>query len=210
MLAEKASFPVAFMCRHLEVSRAGFYAWLGRPESERSKRNRDLTQRIKKIHKDSRGTYGSPRVHVELVGQGKRVGRHTVAKLMRQAGVRARRKRKFVKTTDSNHNLPVAPNLVARDFAPRNPNRLWAADITYIPTREGWLYLAVIVDLYSRYVVGWALSDTIDRHLTLDALSQATATRRRLLASYTTRIGARSTLPRTTALPWSLTASHAA
>jgi transposase InsO family protein len=88
MLAEKASFPVAFMCRHLEVSRAGFYAWLGRPESERSKRNRDLTQRIKKIHKDSRGTYGSPRVHVELVGQGKRVGRHTVAKLMRQAGVR--------------------------------------------------------------------------------------------------------------------------
>jgi transposase InsO family protein len=178
MLAEKAFFPVAFMCRHLAVSRGGFYSWCKRPECKRAKQNRQLAARIKQVHEESRGTYGSPRVHAELAAEGTPAGRHRVAKLMRQEGIRARRKRRFVKTTDSKHNLPIAPNLVQRDFSPAEPNRLWVADITYIWTREGWLYLAVVVDLFSRYVVGWALSGTIDRHLALAALGQATDTRR--------------------------------
>ena len=178
MLAEKASFPIAFMARHLEVSRAGFYAWLKRPESERSRQNRRLTQRIQEVHAESRGTYGSPRVHAELVAEGTAVGRHRTAKLMRLAGIRGRKKKRVVRTTDSKHDLPIAPNLVQRDFSPTRPNALWVADITYLATLEGWLYLAVVVDLFSRYVVGWAVSETIDRHLVLNALSQATATRR--------------------------------
>jgi putative transposase len=178
MLAEKAHFPIAFMCRHLLVSRPGFYAWRKRPESERSKSNRHLAARVKQVHEESRGTYGSPRVHAELAAEGTPVGRHRVAKLMRQQGIRARRKRRFVRTTDSKHDLPVAPNLVQRDFSAAEPNRLWVADITYIWTREGWLYLAAVVDLFSRYVVGWALSETIDRHLALAALNAALKTRR--------------------------------
>ena len=178
MLAEKASFPIAFMARHLNVSRAGYFAWLKRPESQRSKQVRSLTERIRAIHAESRGTYGSPRIHAELVADGVPAGRHRVAKLMRRAGVQARRKHSFVRTTDSNHKLPVAPNLVQRDFSPEAPNQLWAADITYLRTLEGWLYLAVVVDLFSRCVVGWSVSETIDRHLVLAALEQAVATRR--------------------------------
>jgi transposase InsO family protein len=178
MLAEKACFPIAFMCRHLEVSRGGFYSWCKRPECARAKQNRRLAARIKLVDEESRGTYGSPRVHAELAAEGTLAGRHRVAKLMRQEGIRARRKRRFVKTTDSKHDLPIAPNLVQRDFSPAEPNRLWVADITYIWTREGWLYLAVVVDLFSRYVVGWALWETIDRHLALAALGHATDTRR--------------------------------
>lgn len=178
ILAEKACFPIAFMCRHLEVSRGGFYAWCKRPECERAKQDRGLAARIKQVHEESRGTYGSPRVHAELAAEGTPAGRNRVAKLMRQEGIRARRKRRFVKTTDSKHDLSIAPNLVQRDFSATAPNRLWVADITYISTREGWIYLAVVVDLFSRYVVGWALSETIDRHLALAALGQATDTRR--------------------------------
>jgi putative transposase len=177
MLAEKATFPVAFMARHLRVSRAGYYAWLKRTESQRAKQDRILTGRIAAIHEGSRRTYGSPRIHAELVAEGMRVGRNRVAKLMRKAGIRARRRRRSVRTTDSNHKLPVAPNRVQRSFSPEAPNRLWAADITYLRTLEGWLYLAVVVDLFSRYVVGWAVSETIDRHLVLAALEQAVATR---------------------------------
>jgi putative transposase len=109
------------MCRHLAVSRGGFYSWCRRPESERSRQNRRLASRIKQVHEESRGTYGSPRVHAEMVAEGTPVGRHRVAKLMRQEGIRARRKQRFVKTTDSKHDLPVAPNLVQRDFSPTSP-----------------------------------------------------------------------------------------
>lgn len=170
--SEKA-FPVAFMCRHLEVSRGGFYAWLKRPESRRAEKNRLLAVLVRSAHQESRRTYGSPRVHAELVENGHPVGRHLVAKIMREEGIRARRKRRFVRTTDSAHNLPIAPNVLKRKFSASAPNRIWVTDITYIWTRDGWLYLAAVLDLFSRRVVGWAMSDAIDRHLVLSALDMA-------------------------------------
>ena len=175
--AEKASYPVTVLCRVLEVSRPGYYAWCKRPESKRARANRALRVRIKAAHQKSRGTYGSPRVHATLVSEGTRVGRARVAKLMRAEGLRARRKRHFVRTTDSKHNLPVAGNVLDRQFDPAEPNKVWATDITYIWTKEGWLYLAVIIDLFSRLVVGWSMSESIDRHLVRSALGMARARR---------------------------------
>lgn len=171
--AKKASYPVALLCRVLEVSRAGYYAWEGREVSARQKANAALAERIRQVHQDSRRTYGSPRVRAELKAQGQQVGRHRVARLMREAGLRARRRRRFVPTTDSKHGLPVATNVLARDFNPPQPDRVWATDITYVPTREGWLYLAVVLDLFSRRVIGWAMDSSIDRHLVLSALDMA-------------------------------------
>jgi transposase InsO family protein len=165
------------MCRCLAVSRAGYYAWLGRPESERVRRDRELLPAIRKAHHDGRRNYGSPRVHRELRFTGIAVGRHRVARLMRANGIRGCRKRRFVATTNSNHDLPVAPNLLARKFTQNKPNVAWAADITYIATAEGWLYLAVLLDLYSRRIVGWAMDSRIDRHLAVSALQMALANR---------------------------------
>ncbi len=176
--AEKAQYPVALLCRVLGVSRAGYYAWEGREESARQKANAALAERIRQVHQQSRGNYGSPRVHAELKAQGEHVGRHRVARLMREEGLRARRRRRFVHTTDSKHGLPVAPNVLARDFRPPGPNRVWATDITYVPTREGWLYLAVVMDLFSRRIIGWAMAECIDRHLVLAALDMALKGRR--------------------------------
>ncbi|WZX23409.1 IS3 family transposase [Myxococcus stipitatus] len=170
---EKANYPVAMLCRVLEVSRAGYYAWEGREASARQKANAALVERIQQVHQDSRRTYGSPRVQAELKAQGLPVGRHRVARLMREAGLRARRRRRFVHTTDSKHGLPVAPNVLARAFNPPGPDQTWATDITYVPTREGWLYLAVVLDLFSRRVIGWAMDRCIDRHLVLSALDMA-------------------------------------
>ena len=170
---EKANYPVALLCRVLEVSRAGYYAWEGREVSARQKANAALKERIQQVHQESRRTYGSPRVRAELKAQGQHVGLHRVARLMREAGLRARRRRRFVHTTDSKHGLPVAPNVLARDFNPPKPDRAWVTDITYIPTREGWVYLAVVLDLFSRRVVGWAMDRCIDRHLVLLALDMA-------------------------------------
>ncbi len=175
---EKANYPVAMLCRVLEVSRAGYYAWEGRETSARQKADAALVERIRQVHESSRRTYGSPRVRAELKAQGQRVGRHRVARLMRRAGLRARRRRRFVHTTDSKHGLPVAPNVLARDFNPPAPDRAWATDITYVPTREGWLYLAVVLDLFSRRVIGWAMDSRIDRHLVLSALDMALKSRR--------------------------------
>ncbi len=175
--AEKARYPVTVSCRVLDVSRPGYYAWCKRPESKRATANRALRVRIKAAHQKSRGTYGSPRVHATLVSEGMRVGRARVAKLMRAEGLRARRKRRFVRTTDSKHNLPVANNVLDRQFDPAEPNKVWATDITYIWTKEGWLYLAVIIDLFSRLVVGWSMSESIDRHLVRSALGMARARR---------------------------------
>jgi putative transposase len=129
------------------------------------------------VHAESRGRYGSPRVHRELVAKGLTVSKHRVARLMRENGLRGKRRRKFRHTTDSDHALPVAPNTLARDFTADAPNEAWVTDITYIPTREGWLYLAAIIDLFSRRVVGWSMSDRITRQLTLDALTMALAAR---------------------------------
>jgi putative transposase len=165
------------MCRCLGVSRSGYYAWLARPEARRTIENREIVSRIRRAHEESQGRYGSPRIHKELAASGTHVGRHRVARLMRSAGVRGRKKRGYVRTTDSEHRYPVAGNLLARQFRPGAPNQVWAGDITYLATAEGWLYLAVVLDLYSRRVIGWAMSSRIDRHLALAALDMAKANR---------------------------------
>ena len=161
------------MCRVLEVSRQGFYAWCRRGASRRKLDDVELAARIKAIHAASRGRYGSPRVHAQLRREGVRVGRKRVERLMRQQGLEARRKRKFRRTTDSDHDLPVAPNLLERNFETDGPNQVWVADITYVWTHEGWLYLAALLDLFSRRVVGWAMSTSLGRGLALDALHMA-------------------------------------
>jgi transposase InsO family protein len=171
--AKKASYPVALLCRHLGVSRSGYYAWAKRPESQRDKSDRALSVEVAAVHQESRSRYGSPRVHAELRSRGRRVSRKRVARLMRQQGLRARPRRRFVRTTDSAHSHPVAPNTLDRKFEPTQPNCVWAGDITYVWTAEGWLYLAVLMDLFSRKVVGWAMSEKIDRELVLSALDMA-------------------------------------
>jgi transposase InsO family protein len=177
MQAEKAHFPVALMCRWLEVGRSGFYAWCRRGESAWAVKNRQLLVRIRTVHERARGAYGSPRVHAELKAEGVHVGRRRVARLMREDGLRARKARRFVRTTQSSPSLKPAPNALRRQFDPLRPNQVWAGDITYIPTRQGWLYLAVILDLFSRRVVGWSMGARIDTQLTLRALDMALSTR---------------------------------
>jgi transposase InsO family protein len=171
--AKKACYPVALLCRHLGVSRSGYYAWAQRPESERDKSDRALSVEVLAVHQESRSRYGSPRVHAELRARGQRVARKRVARLMRQQGLRARPRRRFVRTTDSAHSQPVAPNTLDRKFEPQQPHSTWVGDITYVWTAEGWLYLAVLLDLFSRKVVGWAMSERIDRELVLCALNMA-------------------------------------
>ena len=170
-------FPVERMCRVLKVSASAYYAWRGRPESRRGREDRRLLVEIKAIHQAKRETYGSPRIHAELQALGLRHGEKRVARLMRDNGIRAKQRRKFKATTDSKHSHPVAPNLLERDFEAGASNQKWVADITYIPTREGWLYLAVILDLYSRLVVGWSMADRMTRQLVLDALQMAVGRR---------------------------------
>lgn len=176
--AHVAQFPMRLMCRALEVSRSGFYAWRGRPASKRSTQNRLLLERIKAVHRKSRKTYGSPRVHVQLVAEGERCGRGRVERLMRANGIRAKQKRKFVATTDSKHDLPVAKNILDREFRVEEPNTVWSSDITYIPTDEGWLYLAGVLDLCSKTVVGWSMSESLEKGLVMDALRMAHRRRR--------------------------------
>ena len=176
---EKANFPVSVLCSVLKVSRSGFYAWLGRPKSLRQQQNDELGATILAIHQKSRGTYGSPRVHAMLRANDVRVGKKRVARLMQQQGLVSRRKRRFKASgTQSDSALPVAKNLLGRQFKQDTPNTAWAGDTTYILTSEGWLYLAVLLDLHSRKVVGWAMSDTNDRTLVLKALHMAVARRR--------------------------------
>ena len=169
----REDFPVRLMCGVLEVSPSGFYDWLGRPESRRAAEDRALVARIEAVHGDSRRTYGSPRVHASLKAAGYRIGRKRVARLMRENDIRAKTKRKFRVTTDSRHDLPVAPNLLDRQFTVEAPNTVWLADLSYIWTREGWLYLAVVLDLFSRQVVGWAMDEQMPQELTLAALDMA-------------------------------------
>ena len=171
--AEKAQFPVLVLCRTLRVSTSGYYAWRDRPESPRRQTDRRLLTAIRAVHQSSRGTYGSPRIHAELREQGHGVGRHRVARLMREDGLRARKRRRFRKTTQSSHPHPVAPNLLGRRFDVEGPNRAWVTDLTYVWTLQGWLYLCVILDLFSRRVVGWSMDSRIDQHLTLSALRMA-------------------------------------
>jgi putative transposase len=170
---EKACYPVALMCRVLQVSRSGYYAWSKRPAAERRRQDQRLMLEVAAIHAESRGRYGSPRVHAELRQRGQRIARKRVARLMRAAGLRARERRRFRCTTDSGHAMAIKDNLLARRFAVSAPNRGWVSDITYLWTLEGWLYLAIVLDLFSRRVVGWSLSERLERGLALDALSMA-------------------------------------
>jgi putative transposase len=173
-----AAFPVSAMCEALGVSRSGYYARASRPESVRAAADRALAAEIRVAHEDSRGRYGSPRVHATLRAHGRRVGRKRVVRLMRGMGLSARRRRRFRRTTDSAHAFPVAPNLLGRDFHAAAPDRVWLADLTYIWTAEGWLYLAVVLDLFSRRVVGWAMAEHLGHELALAALDMAIARRR--------------------------------
>jgi len=171
------TFKVGLMCDVLQVSRPGFYAWLKRPESRRSRENRKLEDKIRVIHKDNKEIYGSPRIHAELKDQGVKCSKNRVARIMRSGGLRSRIKRKFKATTDSRHNFPVAPNLLDQNFEVNTSNEVWVADITYIHTNEGWLYLAAVMDLFSRRIIGWAMASHISRRLTIDALKMAIANR---------------------------------
>ena len=166
------------MCDALEVSKAGFYAWLARPEGAAQARRRELVAAIGEIHAEVRGRYGSPRMTAELNARGYDCSENTVAALMKAHGIRAKMPRRFARTTDSRHGLPVAENVLDRDFAPAGPNAAWCADITYIPTADGWLYLAVVEDLFSRMIVGWSMGETMTSRLAVDALEMAI--RRRL------------------------------
>lgn len=171
--AEKAKHDISLLCRVLQVRRSGYYAWLGREESNRAKDDRVLSVEVAAVFAASKRRYGSPRVYRALRTAGRRVCRHRVARLMREQNLRARRRRRYVRTTQSNPGLTTPPNILARNFTALAPDRVWAGDVTYLPTREGWLYLAVLLDLYSRRVVGWALSEHNDEALTLAALRVA-------------------------------------
>ena len=172
-------WPAAVICRVLKVTRSGFYAWLKRKPSRRALRQRQLLARIRVAHAEHRELYGSPRVHRTLLIDGERVSRNTVAKLMRQAKIRAKTRRRFVpRTTDSMHSKPVAPNVLARDFAAGSVDRKWVADITYVPTGEGWLYVAAVLDCFSRKIVGWAMADHMEAGLVEGALNMALEHRR--------------------------------
>ncbi len=177
ILVWKARWPVEVQCEVLEVSRSGYYAWRDRPAAVHTLVDAEVLAEIETAYKAGRGNYGSPRVHRELRASGRRVGKKRVERLMRQHGLVARRKRRFRKTTDSNHPDPIAPNVLARKFDVPLPNTAWVTDVTYIWTHEGWLYLAAILDLFSRRVVGWAASAENDRALALGALDRAIAAR---------------------------------
>ena len=178
ILAEKALYPITVLCHVLGVSRSGFHAWRGRPAAPRVRADAVLSAQVAAVHGRSRKTYGSPRVHAELRANGVRVGKKRVERLMRENGLEARRKRRFRKTTDSNHPHPIAPNVVARDFEAAAPNKTWVTDVTALWTSEGWLYLAAILDLFSRRVVAWAFSATNDTTLALQALQKGLSARR--------------------------------
>lgn len=169
---------VVRLCEALCVSRGGYYGWLSRPQSRRTREDRQLLPRIRAAFRESRGRYGSPRIHAELREEGIRCGRHRVARLMRQDRLQARPRRRLKRTTQSSHGHAVAANELQRQFQVAVPDCCWAGDITYIWTQEGWLYLAVLLDLCSRRIVGWAVSDRLTEDLTLKALDQALAHRR--------------------------------
>ena len=176
---QRDNWPVRVMCDALSVSPSGYYAWRSRPESRRKSANRALLVDIQRVHARHRERYGAPRIHAELCAEGQTVGRKRIERMMRHHGIRARAPRRYrVCTTDSKHSLPVAPNLLDQNFVADRPNQVWLADITYIPTAEGWLYLAAILDLFTRKVIGWAMRDHMRAELTIAALTMAIQRRR--------------------------------
>jgi putative transposase len=172
-------WPVRVICDALSVSPSGFYAWRSRPESARKIANRELLVDIRRVHADHRGRYGAPRIHAELRAEGQIVSRKRIERVMHRHGIRAHAPRRYrICTTDSKHALPIAANLLDRNFVAEKPDRVWLADITYIPTGEGWLYLAVILDLFTRKLVGWAMREHMRVELTRAALTMAVQRRR--------------------------------
>jgi transposase InsO family protein len=171
--AKKAEFPVACLCEVIEVSQSGYFAWKNRSASERQRKDMLLLAHIRERFRLSQETYGSPRMYADLIDDGITAGRPRIARLMRDNNLKARQKRRFKKTTDSNHGGPVAPNHLDQDFDATAPDQKWAADISYIWTAEGWLYLAIVLDLFSRRIVGWAVSDRLKKDLALSALQRA-------------------------------------
>lgn len=171
--AEKANHGVSTLCRALGVSRSGFYAWASRPPSARRRTDQELVERLRRIHQMSRGTYGAARIHAELAADGHRHGRKRIARLMRQEGLQGAHRRRFRATTEPDPLRPPAADLVQRRFVADRPNALWVADITYIRTWGGWLYLAVVVDTYSRMVVGWSMREDLRSELVVDAIQMA-------------------------------------
>ena len=175
---EKAHFPIAMMCRLLEVSRSGYYSWRTRAPSPRALRSEELLKEICRVHKQSQGVYGSPRVHAQLLRDGFEVSVDTARRLMRRAGLTGKIRRKFKVTTDSEHGQPLAPNLLNREFEVETTDSAWCADITYIRTLSGWVYLAVILDLATRLVVGWSMARHMRTELITSALEGALAWRK--------------------------------
>ena len=176
--SERTAFPVSALCEAVGVSRSAYYAWSGSTPSERELANERLLAEIRAIHVEHGARYGSPRMLDELRERGHEVGKHRVARLMQENGIYARMRRRFRHTTDSNHKLPIAPNMLQQDFTATAPNQAWVGDITYIWTAEGWAYLAVLLDLYSRRVVGWALRKSLNRAVAIAALQHALTCRR--------------------------------
>ena len=170
--------PIAWMCEALDVSASGYFAWLTRPASEAQTRREKLVAAIEQVHADVKARYGSPRMSPELNARGHACTENTVAALMKTHGIRAKTVKRFVRTTDSRHSHPVAQNILDRAFEPDGPNMAWSADITYIPTADGWLYLAVVEDLFSRRIVGWSMDETMTSRLVVDALDMALRGRR--------------------------------
>lgn len=173
----RKEFPVHRLCKVLEVSQSGYFAWKERPISRRRREDATLLVHVRSAFSLSNGTYGSPRMTREVQDGGVAVGRRRISRLMRENGLQARKKRRFKRTTDSHHSWPVAPNIMDQDFAAAGPNEKWGADISYVWTREGWLYLAVVIDLFSRRVVGWAIGDRLHRALAVAALRKALTVR---------------------------------
>ena len=174
----RSAFAVEKMCRALKISKSGYYAWKIRPQSNRARENEKLDHHIRTTYKKSRGTYGSPRITEALKKQSISCSENRVAKRMRINDIKAKTKKRFKVTTNSKHHHPVAENLLGQNFEAQRPNQVWVSDITYIWTHEGWLYLAVILDLFSRQIVGWAMSNRLGQELVLDAFKQAIGSRR--------------------------------
>ena len=170
MILQQKAYPIILLCDVMKVSRSGFYSWKKRNKSARQQERERLIPKVIEIHKASRGTYGSRSIAKELESTGDSCGRHKAATLMKLAKIKAKQHKKFKVTTDSKHNLPVAPNLLEQQFEVSEPNCVWVGDITYLWTSEGWLYLAIVIDLFSRKVVGWSMSNRITKKLVIDAL----------------------------------------
>ena len=178
MRTNQADHAIATMCRVLGLSRSGYYAWLRREPSKRAREDKALRRQIRQFHEESRGTYGSPRIHVDLQAEGFQISRKRVARLMNDEGLRGVCRRKFVTTTVRDESQRPAPDLVERDFTADGPDQLWVADITYVPTHSGFLYLAVVLDVWSRRIVGWSMRSTLEVQIVLDALDMAVSRRR--------------------------------